>query len=46
MRKQEKKPWEVLINEKPSKLDKKIKKKINYLYFVCYFIRGKKTSKI
>ena len=45
MKKQGKKPEEVLINKKPFKLDEKIKKKTNHLLLYILLCRGWKTSK-
>ncbi len=44
MKKPEKKPEES-INEKPSKLNKKIRKKTNYLFLFIFACKGEKPPK-
>ena len=48
MRKQGRKPEKIedLINDKPPKLDEKIKKKIDHSIFCMLFYRGKKPLKL
>ena len=45
MKKQGEKQWKVSINKKSPKFNKKTRKKINYLCFICYFVEDKKPLK-